>query len=64
MKRIVCSLCGGTGVAYEVQDPVEVPKHKNVALLEKQYQFDFPPAPEEEEAWKTLEKNLQTPSRS
>lgn len=58
MKRIVCSLCGGTGVAYEVQTPVEVPKEKTVALLEKQYQFDFPPTPEEEEAWKHLEKNL------
>lgn len=58
MKRIVCSLCGGTGVSYEVQTPVEVPKEKAVALLEKQMQFDFPPTPEEEEAWKQLEKTF------
>jgi hypothetical protein len=63
MKRITCSLCGGTGVAYEVQEPVEVPKDKTVALLEKQMSFDFSPSPEEEEAWKALEKNLLTSSR-
>lgn len=58
MKRITCSLCGGTGVAYEIQEPVEVPKGKTVALLEKQMQLDFGPTPEEEEAWKALEKSL------
>ena len=63
MKRITCSLCGGTGVAYEVQEPVEVPKEKTVALLEKQMQLDFGPTAEEEEAWKTLEKNILTSSR-
>lgn len=63
MKRITCSLCGGTGVAYEVQEPVEVPKERTVALLEKQMQLDFDPSPEEEEAWRELEKNLLTSSR-
>lgn len=58
MRRIVCSLCGGTGVAYEVQTPVEVPKGRTVALLEKQMSFDFPPTPEEEEAWKEIEKTF------
>jgi hypothetical protein len=63
MKRIVCSLCGGTGVSYEIQTPVEVPKCKPVPVLEKQFQFDSPPTTEEEEAWKALEKNLLTSSR-
>lgn len=42
MKRIVCSLCGGTGVAYEVQDPVETLKEiPKVPMLEKQYQLEL-----------------------
>lgn len=45
-------------MAYEVQEPVEVPKEKTVALLEKQMQLDFPPTPEEEEAWRELEKTF------
>lgn len=60
MKRIVCSLCGGTGIAYEVQDPVESRKESpKVPLLEKQYQLDLPPTDEEEEAWKALEKSCK-----
>lgn len=57
MKRIVCSLCGGTGVAYEVPDPVETRENTpKIPAIEKQYQFDFPPTPEEDEAWKEFEK--------
>lgn len=56
MKRITCTLCGGTGVSYEVHDPVELREHKQVAVLEKQYQLDLPMTAEEEEAWKALEK--------
>jgi hypothetical protein len=63
MKRIVCSLCGGTGVSHEIQETVEIPKCKNIAVLEKQFQFDSPPTPEEEEVWRALEKNLLTSSR-
>ena len=58
MKRITCSLCGGTGVAYEIQDPVEIRTPKQVAAVEKQFQLDTPLTEEEEEAWQTLEKSL------
>lgn len=58
MKRITCTLCGGTGVAYEVPDPVESPKRKTVAALESQLTLDFGTTPEEEEAWKSLENGL------
>ena len=63
MKRVTCSLCGGTGVAYEIQEPVEVPTKKQVAALEKQFQLDLPPTAEEEEAWNLLEKSLYPPTR-
>lgn len=59
MKRITCSLCGGTGVAYEVQDPVEAPTKKQVPAIEKQFQLDLPPTAEEDEAWRLLEKSLR-----
>lgn len=55
MKRITCSLCGGTGVAYEIQEPVEVRESKQVAALERQFQLGLETTPEEEEAWKDLE---------
>lgn len=58
MKRITCTLCGGTGVAYEVPDPVEVPKQKIVPALEKQLSLDLGPTPEEEEAWKYIERTV------
>lgn len=58
MKRITCTLCGGTGVSYIVQDPVETPKQKPVAALEKQLSLDFGPTPEEEEAWKHIERTV------
>lgn len=58
MKRITCTLCGGTGIAYEVQDPVEVPKGKIVPAVEKQLSLDFGTTPEEEEAWKHLERTV------
>lgn len=63
MKRITCSLCGGTGVAYEIQEPVEIRTPKQVAAVERQMQLDLSPTVEEEEAWKALEKNLLTSSR-
>lgn len=63
MKRITCSLCGGTGVAYEIQEPVEVREPKPVAALERKLQLDLSPTVEEEEAWRALEKNLLTSSR-
>ena len=63
MKRITCSLCGGTGVSYEIQDPVEEREPKQVAALERQLQMDPTPTLEEEEAWEALEKNLLTSSR-
>lgn len=56
MKRITCSLCGGTGVSYEIQDPVEPSTKKQVPAIEKQFQLDLPPTPEEEEAWRELER--------
>lgn len=57
MKRITCSLCGGTGFAYEGQDPVEAKTDKPVvAALERNYQLSLPMTDEEEEAWKHLEK--------
>ena len=56
MKRITCSLCGGTGVSYEVHDPVEEREPKQVAALERQMQLDLVVTPEEEEAWVALEK--------
>ena len=59
MKRITCSLCGGTGVAYEVHDPVEEREPKQVAALERQMQLDPVVTPEEEEAWVALEKRTQ-----
>lgn len=60
MKRIVCSLCGGTGIAYEVPDPVESRKETpKVPLLEKQYQLPLEITEEEEEAWKALEKSCK-----
>lgn len=58
MKRITCSLCGGTGVSYEVHDPVEEREPRQVAALEKQTQLDLVVTPEEEEAWQVVEKTL------
>jgi hypothetical protein len=63
MKKTICTLCGGTGVAYEVPDPVEQPKPKHVPLLEKQYVLPLEVTEEEEEAWQTLDlthKNMRT----
>lgn len=58
MKRVVCALCGGTGVSFEVPDPATVRPKTKIAALEKQLTF-FPdePTPEEEEAWKALENS-------
>lgn len=64
MKRITCSLCGGTGVAYEIQEPVQIQVPKQVAALERQSQLGPSPTLEEEEAWEALEKTLQSSARS
>lgn len=59
MKRIVCTLCGGSGIAYEVKDPAELRPKKPVAALEREYQLPLFSTPEEEEAWKALENSTK-----